>query len=249
MAALENHCPQASPRGDVGIAPTFSFLSTGFLNRKYGSTCPCQKQTRPDRNTCQGGFCGIRTVLPVPLQPVYFFLRLQPATIAAASAMPAGMMTTGNASPVFGVEEIFVLLLLLEEDEPELLLMTVVVWLPPAAVVVPEPSLPAVVPVPLSPVTVVVSVEAVVVVETDGVCSPLPAVVFFAVVVVASVVVVVSSVVSVVVVSVPTYSSIITMALPSGFAVTTAFSTLQLPSSFRLTPTNSTSVPSSFSWK
>ena len=159
MAALENHCPQASPRGDVGIAPTFSFLSTGFLNRKYGSTCPCQKQTRPDRNTCQGGFCGIRTVLPVPLQPVYFFLRLQPATIAAASAMPAGMMTTGNASPVFGVEEIFVLLLLLEEDEPELLLMTVVVWLPPAAVVVPEPSLPAVVPVPLSPVTVVVPLK------------------------------------------------------------------------------------------
>ena len=155
----------------------------------------------------------------------------------------------GNASSVFGAEEIFVLFLPPEEDEPELLLMTVVVWLPLTAVVVPEPLLPAVVPVPLSTVTVVVSVEVVAAVEAVRVCSPLPAVVFFAVVVVAAVVVVVSSVVSVVVVPVPTYSSIITTALPFGFAVATAFSTLQLPSAFRLTPVNSTSVPSSFSWK
>lgn len=185
--------------------------------------------------------------VPYPVITIYFFLRFLPVTIAAASAAPAGIRSAGSASPVFGVEEILVL----PEDEPELLPLlllrvVVVVWLLPA--VVDAESLLSV------PVPSVVTRVAVVV----GVCSPFPAVVFLSVVVSSAVVVVVVVVVvpsvSEVVVSVPMYSSTMTIAFVSAlYAVLTI---CHVPSSwttgapFSSTATVSSSrSPFSSSWK
>lgn len=185
--------------------------------------------------------------VPYPVITIYFFLRFLPVTIAAASAAPAGIRSAGSASPVFGVEETLVL----PEDEPELLPLlllrvVVVVWLLPA--VVDAESLLSV------PVPSVVTRVAVVV----GVCSPFPAVVFLSVVVSSAVVVVVVVVVvlsvSEVVVSVPMYSSTMTIAFVSAlYAVLTI---CHVPSSwttgapFSSTATVSSSrSPFSSSWK
>lgn len=185
--------------------------------------------------------------VPYPVVTFYFFLRFLPVTSAAASAAPAGIRSAGSASPVFGVEETLVL----PEDEPELLPLlllrvVVVVWLLPA--VVDAESLLSV------PVPSVVTRVAVVV----GVCSPFPAVVFLSVVVSSAVVVVVVVVVvpSVleVVVSVPMYSSTMTIAFVSAlYAVLTI---CHVPSSwttgapFSSTATVSSSrSPFSSSWK
>lgn len=185
--------------------------------------------------------------VPYPVVTFYFFLRFLPVTSAAASAAPAGIRSAGSASPVFGVEETLVL----PEDEPELLPLlllrvVVVVWLLPA--VVDAESLLSV------PVPSVVTRVAVVV----GVCSPFPAVVFLSVVVSSAVVVVVVVVVvpsvSEVVVSVPMYSSTMTIAFVSAlYAVLTI---LHVPSSwttgapFSSTATVSSSrSPFSSSWK
>lgn len=185
--------------------------------------------------------------MPYPVITIYFFLRFLPVTIAAASAAPAGIRSAGSASPVFGVEETLVL----PEDEPELLPLlllrvVVVVWLLPA--VVDAESLLSV------PVPSVVTRVAVVV----GVCSPFPAVVFLSVVVSSAVVVVVVVVVvpsvSEVVVSVPMYSSTMTIAFVSAlYAVLTI---CHVPSSwttgapFSSTATVSSSrSPFSSSWK
>lgn len=185
--------------------------------------------------------------VPYPVVTFYFFLRFLPVTSAAASAAPAGIRSAGSASPVFGVEETLVL----PEDEPELLPLlllrvVVVVWLLPA--VVDAESLLSV------PVPSVVTRVAVVV----GVCSPFPAVVFLSVVVSSAVVVVVVVVVvpsvSEVVVSVPMYSSTMTIAFVSAlYAVLTI---CHVPSSwttgapFSSTATVSSSrLPFSSSWK
>lgn len=185
--------------------------------------------------------------VPYPVVTFYFFLRFLPVTSAAASAAPAGIRSAGSASPVFGVEETLVL----PEDEPELLPLlllrvVVVVWLLPA--VVDAESLLSV------PVPSVVTRVAVVV----GVCSPFPAVVFLSVVVSSAVVVVVVVVVvpsiSEVVVSVPMYSSTMTIAFVSAlYAVLTI---CHVPSSwttgapFSSTATVSSSrSPFSSSWK
>lgn len=185
--------------------------------------------------------------VPYPVITIYFFLRFLPVTSAAASAAPAGIRSAGSASPVFGVEETLVL----PEDEPELLPLlllrvVVVVWLLPA--VVDAESLLSV------PVPSVVTRVAVVV----GVCSPFPAVVFLSVVVSSAVVVVVVVVVvpsvSEVVVSVPMYSSTMTIAFVSAlYAVLTI---CHVPSSwttgapFSSTATVSSSrSPFSSSWK
>lgn len=180
--------------------------------------------------------------VPYPVVTFYFFLRFLPVTSAAASAAPAGIRSAGSASPVFGVEETLVL----PEDEPELLRVVVVVWLLPA--VVDAESLLSV------PVPSVVTRVAVVV----GVCSPFPAVVFLSVVVSSAVVVVVVVVVvpsvSEVVVSVPMYSSTMTIAFVSAlYAVLTI---CHVPSSwttgapFSSTATVSSSrSPFSSSWK
>lgn len=185
--------------------------------------------------------------VPYPVVTFYFFLRFFPVTSAAASAAPAGIRSAGSASPVFGVEETLVL----PEDEPELLPLlllrvVVVVWLLPA--VVDAESLLSV------PVPSVVTRVAVVV----GVCSPFPAVVFLSVVVSSAVVVVVVVVVvpsvSEVVVSVPMYSSTMTIAFVSAlYAVLTI---CHVPSSwttgapFSSTATVSSSrSPFSSSWK
>lgn len=185
--------------------------------------------------------------VPYPVITIYFFLRFLPVTIAAASAAPAGIRSAGSASPVFGVEETLVL----PEDEPELLPLlllrvVVVVWLLPA--VVDAESLLSV------PVPSVVTRVAVVV----GVCSPFPAVVFLSVVVSSAVVVVVVVVVvpsvSEVVISVPMYSSTMTIAFVSAlYAVLTI---CHVPSSwttgapFSSTATVSSSrSPFSSSWK
>lgn len=185
--------------------------------------------------------------VPYPVVTFYFFLRFLPVTSAAASAAPAGIRSAGSASPVFGVEETLVL----PEDEPELLPLlllrvVVVVWLLPA--VVDAESLLSV------PVPSVVTRIAVVV----GVCSPFPAVVFLSVVVSSAVVVVVVVVVvpsvSEVVVSVPMYSSTMTIAFVSAlYAVLTI---CHVPSSwttgapFSSTATVSSSrSPFSSSWK
>ncbi len=185
--------------------------------------------------------------VPYPVITIYFFLRFLPVTITAASAAPAGIRSAGSASPVFGVEETLVL----PEDEPELLPLlllrvVVVVWLLPA--VVDAESLLSV------PVPSVVTRVAVVV----GVCSPFPAVVFLSVVVSSAVVVVVVVVVvpsvSEVVVSVPMYSSTMTIAFVSAlYAVLTI---CHVPSSwttgapFSSTATVSSSrSPFSSSWK
>lgn len=185
--------------------------------------------------------------VPYPVITIYFFLRFLPVTIAAASAAPAGIRSAGSASPVFGVEETLVL----PEDEPELLPLlllrvVVVVWLLPA--VVDAESLLSV------PVPSVVTRVAVVV----GVCSPFPAVVFLSVVVSSAVVVVVVVVVvpsvSEVVVSVPMYSSTMTIDFVSAlYAVLTI---CHVPSSwttgapFSSTATVSSSrSPFSSSWK
>lgn len=185
--------------------------------------------------------------VPYPVVTFYFFLRFLPVTSAAASAAPAGIRSAGSASPVFGVEETLVL----PEDEPELLPLlllrvVVVVWLLPA--VVDAESLLSV------PVPSVVTRVAVVV----GVCSPFPAVVFLSVVVssaeVVVVVVVVVPSVSEVVVSVPMYSSTMTIAFVSAlYAVLTI---CHVPSSwttgapFSSTATVSSSrSPFSSSWK
>lgn len=185
--------------------------------------------------------------VPYPVVTFYFFLRFLPVTSAAASAAPARIRSAGSASPVFGVEETLVL----PEDEPELLPLlllrvVVVVWLLPA--VVDAESLLSV------PVPSVVTRVAVVV----GVCSPFPAVVFLSVVVSSAVVVVVVVVVvpsvSEVVVSVPMYSSTMTIAFVSAlYAVLTI---CHVPSSwttgapFSSTATVSSSrSPFSSSWK
>lgn len=185
--------------------------------------------------------------VPYPVVTFYFFLRFLPVTSAAASAAPAGIRSAGSASPVFGVEETLVL----PEDEPELLPLLLlrvvfVVWLLPA--VVDAESLLSV------PVPSVVTRVAVVV----GVCSPFPAVVFLSVVVSSAVVVVVVVVVvpsvSEVVVSVPMYSSTMTIAFVSAlYAVLTI---CHVPSSwttgapFSSTATVSSSrSPFSSSWK
>lgn len=185
--------------------------------------------------------------VPYPVVTFYFFLRFLPVTSAAASAAPAGIRSAGSASPVFGVEETLVL----PEDEPELLPLlllrvVVVVWLLPT--VVDAESLLSV------PVPSVVTRVAVVV----GVCSPFPAVVFLSVVVSSAVVVVVVVVVvpsvSEVVVSVPMYSSTMTIAFVSAlYAVLTI---CHVPSSwttgapFSSTATVSSSrSPFSSSWK
>lgn len=185
--------------------------------------------------------------VPYPVVTFYFFLRFLPVTSAAASAAPAGIRSAGSASPVFGVEETLVL----PEDEPELLPLlllrvVVVVWLLPA--VVDAESLLSV------PVPSVVTRVAVVV----GVCSPFPAVVFLSVVVSSAVVVVVVVVVvpsvSEVVVSVPMYSSTMTIVFVSAlYAVLTI---CHVPSSwttgapFSSTATVSSSrSPFSSSWK
>ena len=185
--------------------------------------------------------------VPYPVVTFYFFLRFLPVTSAAARAAPAGIRSAGSASPVFGVEETLVL----PEDEPELLPLlllrvVVVVWLLPA--VVDAESLLSV------PVPSVVTRVAVVV----GVCSPFPAVVFLSVVVSSAVVVVVVVVVvpsvSEVVVSVPMYSSTMTIAFVSAlYAVLTI---CHVPSSwttgapFSSTATVSSSrSPFSSSWK
>ena len=185
--------------------------------------------------------------VPYPVVTFYFFLRFLPVTSAAASAAPAGIRSAGSASPVFGVEETLVL----PEDVPELLPLlllrvVVVVWLLPA--VVDAESLLSV------PVPSVVTRVAVVV----GVCSPFPAVVFLSVVVSSAVVVVVVVVVvpsvSEVVVSVPMYSSTMTIAFVSAlYAVLTI---CHVPSSwttgapFSSTATVSSSrSPFSSSWK
>lgn len=185
--------------------------------------------------------------VPYPVVTFYFFLRFLPVTSAAASAAPAGIRSAGSASPVFGVEETLVL----PEDEPELLPLlllrvVVVVWLLPA--VVDAESLLSV------PVPSVVTRVAVVV----GVCSPFPAVVFLSVVVSSAVVVVVVVVVvpsvSEVVVSVPMYSSTMTIAFVS--ALYTVLTICHVPSSwttgapFSSTATVSSSrSPFSSSWK
>lgn len=185
--------------------------------------------------------------VPYPVVTFYFFLRFLPVTSAAASAAPAGIRSAGSASPVFGVEETLVL----PEDEPELLPLlllrvVVVVWLLPA--VVDAESLLSV------PVPSVVTRVAVVV----GVCSPFPAVVFLSVVVSSAVVVVVVVVVvpsvSEVVVSVPMYSSTMTIAFVSAlYAVLTI---CHVPSSWTTgAPFSSTATvsgsrsPFSSSWK
>lgn len=185
--------------------------------------------------------------VPYPVVTFYFFLRFLPVTSAAASAAPAGIRSAGSASPVFGVEETLVL----PEDEPELLPLlllrvVVVVWLLPA--VVDAESLLSV------PVPSVVTRVAVVV----GVCSPFPAVVFLSVVVSSAVVVVVVVVVvpsvSEVVVSVPMYSSTMTIAFVSALYV--VLTICHVPSSwttgapFSSTATVSSSrSPFSSSWK
>lgn len=185
--------------------------------------------------------------VPYPVVTFYFFLRFLPVTSAAASAAPAGIRSAGSASPVFGVEETLVL----PEDEPELLPLlllrvVVVVWLLPA--VVDAESLLSV------PVPSVVTRVAVVV----GVCSPFPAVVFLSVVVSSAVVVVVVVVVvpsvSEVVVSVPMYSSTMTIAFVS--ALYAVLMICHVPSSwttgapFSSTATVSSSrSPFSSSWK
>lgn len=185
--------------------------------------------------------------VPYPVVTFYFFLRFLPVTSAAASAAPAGIRSAGSASPVFGVEETLVL----PEDEPELLPLlllrvVVVVWLLPA-VVDAESQLSVPVPSVVTRVAVVV-----------GVCSPFPAVVFLSVVVSSAVVVVVVVVVvpsvSEVVVSVPMYSSTMTIAFVSAlYAVLTI---CHVPSSwttgapFSSTATVSSSrSPFSSSWK
>lgn len=185
--------------------------------------------------------------VPYPVVTFYFFLRFLPVTSAAASAAPAGIRSAGSASPVFGVEETLVL----PEDEPELLPLlllrvVVVVWLLPA--VVDAESLLSV------PVPSVVTRVAVVV----GVCSPFPAVVFLSVVVSSAVVVVVVVVVvpsvSEVVVSVPMYSSTMTIAFVSAlYAVLTICHvppswTTGAPFSSTATVSSSRS-PFSSSWK
>ena len=199
--------------------------------------CPTETVFHDDGDSSHG------KCVPYPV----FFLRFFPVTSAAASAAPAGIRSAGSASPVFGVEETLVL----PEDEPELLPLlllrvVVVVWLLPA--VVDAESLLSV------PVPSVVTRVAVVV----GVCSPFPAVVFLSVVVSSAVVVVVVVVVvpsvSEVVVSVPMYSSTMTIAFVSAlYAVLTI---CHVPSSwttgapFSSTATVSSSrSPFSSSWK
>lgn len=203
--------------------------------------CPAETVFHDDGDSSHG------KCVPYPVITIYFFLRFLPVTIAAASAAPAGIRSAGSASPVFGVEETLVL----PEDEPELLPLlllrvVVVVWLLPA--VVDAESLLSV------PVPSVVTRVAVVV----GVCSPFPAVVFLSVVVSSAVVVVVVVVVvpsvSEVVVSVPMYSSTMTIAFVSAlYAVLTI---CHVPSSwttgapFSSTATVSSSrSPFSSSWK
>lgn len=200
--------------------------------------CPTETVFHDDGDSSHG------KCVPYPVVTFYFFLRFFPVTSAAASAAPAGIRSAGSASPVFGVEETLVL----PEDEPELLLLrvVVVVWLLPA--VVDAESLLSV------PVPSVVTRVAVVV----GVCSPFPAVVFLSVVVSSAVVVVVVVVVvpsvSEVVVSVPMYSSTMTIAFVSAlYAVLTI---CHVPSSwttgapFSSTATVSSSrSPFSSSWK
>lgn len=163
--------------------------------------------------------------VPYPVVTFYFFLRFFPVTSAAASAAPAGIRSAGSASPVFGVEETLVL----------------------PAVVDAESLLSVPVPSVVTRVAVVV-----------GVCSPFPAVVFLSVVVSSAVVVVVVVVVvpsvSEVVVSVPMYSSTMTIAFVSAlYAVLTI---CHVPSSwttgapFSSTATVSSSrSPFSSSWK
>lgn len=185
--------------------------------------------------------------VPYPVVTFYFFLRFLPVTSAAASAAPAGIRSAGSASPVFGVEETLVL----PEDEPELLPLlllrvVVVVWLLPAVV-----DAESLLSVPVPPVVTRVAVVV-------GVCSPFPAVVFLSVVVSSAVVVVVVVVVvpsvSEVVVSVPMYSSTMTIAFVSAlYAVLTI---CHVPSSwttgapFSSTATVSSSrSPFSSSWK
>lgn len=203
--------------------------------------CPTETVFHDDGDSSHG------KCVPYPVVTFYFFLRFFPVTSAAASAAPAGIRSAGSASPVFGVEETLVL----PEDEPELLPLlllrvVVVVWLLPA--VVDAESLLSV------PVPSVVTRVAVVV----GVCSPFPAVVFLSVVVSSAVVVVVVVVVvpsvSEVVVSVPMYSSTMTIAFVSAlYAVLTI---CHVPSSwttgapFSSTATVSSSrSPFSSSWK
>lgn len=213
-----------------------------------------KRAKKPPRQECPAetvfhddGDSSHRKCVPYPVITIYFFLRFLPVTSAAASAAPAGIRSAGSASPVFGVEETLVL----PEDEPELLPLlllrvVVVVWLLPA--VVDAESLLSV------PVPSVVTRVAVVV----GVCSPFPAVVFLSVVVSSAVVVVVVVVVvpsvSEVVVSVPMYSSTMTIAFVSAlYAVLTI---CHVPSSwttgapFSSTATVSSSrSPFSSSWK
>ena len=193
--------------------------------------CPAETVFHDDGDSSHG------KCVPYPVITIYFFLRF----------LPAGIRSAGSASPVFGVEETLVL----PEDEPELLPLlllrvVVVVWLLPA--VVDAESLLSV------PVPSVVTRVAVVV----GVCSPFPAVVFLSVVVSSAVVVVVVVVVvpsvSEVVVSVPMYSSTMTIAFVSAlYAVLTI---CHVPSSwttgapFSSTATVSSSrSPFSSSWK
>ncbi len=203
--------------------------------------CPTETVFHDDGDSSHG------KCVPYPVVTFYFFLRFFPVPGPAAGAAPAGFGGAGGAPPVFGVEETLVL----PEDEPELLPLlllrvVVVVWLLPA--VVDAESLLSV------PVPSVVTRVAVVV----GVCSPFPAVVFLSVVVSSAVVVVVVVVVvpsvSEVVVSVPMYSSTMTIAFVSAlYAVLTI---CHVPSSwttgapFSSTATVSSSrSPFSSSWK